>query len=97
MLFRNKNKLEGKKTVKNSHSVRVTFLFGCSSSSHSGFLYAIDADADASRARDLLPHLDDALAALPATDREAVVLRFFRGLSLRETGAALGTSVVAAR
>ena len=56
-----------------------------------------DADADASRARDLLPHLDDALAALPATDREAVVLRFFRGLSLRETGAALGTSEEAAR
>jgi RNA polymerase sigma factor (sigma-70 family) len=56
-----------------------------------------DADADACRARDLLPHLDDALAALPATDREAVVLRFFRGLSLRETGAALGTSEEAAR
>jgi RNA polymerase sigma factor (sigma-70 family) len=52
---------------------------------------------DASRAHDLLPHLDEALAALPAPDREAVVLRFLRGLSLRDTGAALGTSEEAAR
>ncbi len=32
-----------------------------------------------------------------AADREAIVLRFFRGLSLRDTGVALGTTEEAAR
>ena len=45
----------------------------------------------------LLPQLDDAMASLPDDDREALVLRFFRGLSLRDTGAALGTTEEAAR
>ncbi len=54
-------------------------------------------DEEALRAKTLLPHLDDALSALPAPDREAIVLRFMRGLSLRDTGAALGTTEEAAR
>jgi len=54
-------------------------------------------DEEAARARALLPHLDDALSTLPGPDREAIVLRFLRGLSLRDTGAALGTSEEAAR
>lgn len=54
-------------------------------------------DEEASRAKALLPHLDDALSTLADPDREAIVLRFLRGLSLRDTGAALGTSEEAAR
>jgi RNA polymerase sigma factor (sigma-70 family) len=56
-----------------------------------------DEDTDAPRAADLMPLLDDALAGLSEADREAIVLRFFRGLSLRETGAAMGTTEEAAR
>ena len=43
------------------------------------------------------PFLDDALAALGRTEREAVLLRLFEGHSLAETGAALGLSEEAAR
>ncbi len=56
-----------------------------------------DEDTDAPRAADLMPLLDDALAGLSEADREAIVLRFFRGMSLRETGAAMGTTEEAAR
>jgi len=56
-----------------------------------------DDDTDAPRAADLMPLLDDALAGLSEADREAIVLRFFRGMSLRETGAAMGTTEEAAR
>lgn len=45
----------------------------------------------------LAPNLDTALARLPDPDRQALLLRFFRGLSLRETGVALGLSEDAAR
>jgi RNA polymerase sigma factor (sigma-70 family) len=38
------------------------------------------------------PLLDDAMAALDDTDRAAVLLRYFENKSLREVGAALGTS-----
>jgi len=55
------------------------------------------ADDEARRAKVLLPHLDGALSSLTDVDREAIVLRFLRGLSLRDTGAALGTSEEAAR
>ncbi len=44
-----------------------------------------------------LPILDDALSDLGSADREAIMLRFFQGLSLRETGSALGTTEEAAR
>jgi RNA polymerase sigma factor (sigma-70 family) len=54
-------------------------------------------DEEAQRAGQLLPLLDQAMSALPEADREALVLRFFRDLSLRETGAALGTTEEAAR
>ncbi len=43
------------------------------------------------------PHLNAALAALSAKDREAVLLRFADGLSFPELSAALGTSENAAR
>lgn len=49
------------------------------------------------RAVEMLPLLDAELAQLSAPDREAIILRYFRGLSLRETGAALGTTEEAAR
>jgi RNA polymerase sigma factor (sigma-70 family) len=45
----------------------------------------------------IAPWLDAALAGLPATDRHAVVLRFFYGQSLREIGTALGGSEDMAR
>lgn len=51
----------------------------------------------AQRARQLMPLLDEAMSGLAGQDREAVVLRFLQGLSLRETGAALGTTEEAAR
>ncbi len=38
------------------------------------------------------PLLDDAMAALDDTDRTAVLLRYFENKSLRDVGAALGTS-----
>jgi RNA polymerase sigma factor (sigma-70 family) len=44
-----------------------------------------------------LPHLDDALGALPARDRDLLILRFFEGRSFREIGAALGKSDDAAQ
>jgi RNA polymerase sigma factor (sigma-70 family) len=56
-----------------------------------------DHDEDAPQFRELMPALDDAMSGLSATDREALVLRFFRGLSLRDTGHALGTTEEAAR
>ena len=43
------------------------------------------------------PLLDDALASLGDQDQTAVVLRFFEGRSLRETGTALGISEAAAQ
>jgi RNA polymerase sigma factor (sigma-70 family) len=52
---------------------------------------------EAQRARKLMPLLDEAMSGLSDTDREALVLRFMRGLSLRDTGAALGTTEEAAR
>lgn len=43
------------------------------------------------------PLLDEAMAALPAPDRTALVLRYFENKSLREVGAALGASEDAAQ
>jgi len=45
----------------------------------------------------IAPLLDDALAGLSATDRHAVVLRYFDGKSLGEVGAAMGASEEAAK
>ena len=56
-----------------------------------------DHDEDAPQLRELMPVLDDAMSGLSSADREALLLRFFRGLSLRDTGAAMGTSEEAAR
>lgn len=47
--------------------------------------------------RDLEPLLHDALAVLGEEERNAVLLRFFQGQSLRDTGVALGISEDAAR
>jgi RNA polymerase sigma factor (sigma-70 family) len=43
------------------------------------------------------PVLDEALAALSSKDREALLLRFYRSLSVREIAAALGIATDAAR
>jgi RNA polymerase sigma factor (sigma-70 family) len=43
------------------------------------------------------PVLDDALAALSSSDREALLLRFYRSLSVREIAAALGIATDAAQ
>lgn len=45
----------------------------------------------------LEPHLDEAVAALPDADRQAILLRYFENKSLREIGASLGTSDDAAQ
>jgi RNA polymerase sigma factor (sigma-70 family) len=47
--------------------------------------------------RQIEPELDEAMAALSAKDRGAVVLRFFENKSLREVGAAIGASEEGAR
>ncbi len=47
--------------------------------------------------QEIEPTLNDALAALGAADREAVLLRFFEGQSLAEVGARLGLSENTAR
>lgn len=39
--------------------------------------------------KSILPHLDDAMSKLKATEQNAIVLRFFEGRSWREVGAAL--------
>lgn len=46
---------------------------------------------------DIEPLLNSSLAALPARDREGVLLRFFQGLTFAEMGAVLGLSEDAAR
>lgn len=46
---------------------------------------------------DLSDRLDEALSRLPAADREALLLRFFSGKSLREVGQGLGLSDDAAQ
>jgi RNA polymerase sigma factor (sigma-70 family) len=52
---------------------------------------------DADRWQDLVPALDEAVARLPARDRDAVLLRYYRRLSLREVAEALGMTEDAAR
>ncbi len=47
--------------------------------------------------RELSPLLDDAVAALGASERDAIVLRFFQNRSLAEVGATLGASEDATR
>ncbi|HTV42500.1 MAG TPA: sigma-70 family RNA polymerase sigma factor [Candidatus Sulfotelmatobacter sp.] len=47
--------------------------------------------------RELSPLLEDAMAGLGATDRDAIVLRFFQNHSLAEVGMAIGASEDAAK
>ncbi len=47
--------------------------------------------------RELSPLLDNAMAGLGATDRDAIVLRFFQNRSLADVGMALGASENAAK
>ncbi len=56
-----------------------------------------DHDEEAPQLKELMPVLDDAMSGLSASDREALLLRYFRGLSLRDTGNAMGTTEEAAR
>lgn len=46
---------------------------------------------------ELRPVLDEVLAALPEKDREAILLRFFRALSVREVAGVLGIATAAAQ
>lgn len=46
---------------------------------------------------ELLPIIDDALDQLPDVDRQAVLMRFFEGRSMRDLGVALGVSEDAAK
>lgn len=59
-------------------------------------LNALDSDSP-SVWQALAPQLDAAMDTLDLNDRDAVVLRFFKGKSLREVGRALGTSEDAAQ
>ncbi len=43
------------------------------------------------------PVIDEALSSLPRGDREALLLRFYRSLTIREVGAALGIASAAAQ
>jgi len=47
--------------------------------------------------REMQPVLDDALAALSDKDREAILLRFYRSLTIREIGETLGIATDAAQ
>jgi len=47
--------------------------------------------------KDLQPVLDESLAALSVTDREAILLRFYRSLSVREVAGTLGIATDAAQ
>ena len=47
--------------------------------------------------KNIAPHLDDAIAALGDTDRDALLLRYFERKSAREMGAIFGTSEEAAQ
>jgi RNA polymerase sigma factor (sigma-70 family) len=52
---------------------------------------------DALKFEDIEPAIDGALRRLAARDRDAVIMRFLRQMSLREVGAALGVSEDAAK
>jgi RNA polymerase sigma factor (sigma-70 family) len=56
-----------------------------------------DETASDAQWRGLSPLLDDAVAALRTSDRDAIVLRFFQNRSLAEVGATLGASEDATR
>ena len=47
--------------------------------------------------KQIAPFLDDAIASLDEKDRTAIVLRYIKGMSLKEVGAALGWSEDAAK
>lgn len=47
--------------------------------------------------RDVRPVIDEALASLPEKDREALLLRFYRSMSVREVATALGIATDAAQ
>jgi len=53
-----------------------------------------DHDAEWNR---IEPMINEGLSALPSSDREALLLRYFDGLSVREMAGELGTTEVAAR
>ena len=54
-------------------------------------------ETEASAWADIEPVLNQSLAALKASDRDCILLRFFQGLTFAETGEALGLSEEAAR
>jgi RNA polymerase sigma factor (sigma-70 family) len=56
-----------------------------------------EAETEEQSWREIAPLLDEAVAGLSGNDQTAVVLRFFRGLSLREIAGATGSTEEAAR
>lgn len=60
-------------------------------------LMNLDSESRDLRWQDLAPVLDEALEHLNASDRQAVLLRYFQSQSLREVGRALGLSEDAAK
>jgi RNA polymerase sigma factor (sigma-70 family) len=58
---------------------------------------APSSSTSASESQDLAPMLDDAVASLRVRDRQLVVLRYMRGLSVAELAAEIGVSEPAAR
>jgi RNA polymerase sigma factor (sigma-70 family) len=56
-----------------------------------------EAEADAQAVETLQPLVDDALAALPGSDRDALLLRYFGGKTFGEIGLSLGLSDDAAQ
>ena len=57
----------------------------------------MDESAPAALWRELSPLLEDAMAGLGASDRDAIVLRYFQNRSMAEVGTALGASEDAAK
>lgn len=64
---------------------------------HEAFMQTLPNETETGAWPQIAPLLDEAMAGLGDTDRDAVVLRFFDGRSMQEVGAALGASEDAAK
>src|SRR5581483_7874407 len=61
------------------------------------FMQAQSTESSAADCRELMPHLDDAIAGLGARDRDAIVLRFINGRDNHHVAAVLGVTEGAAQ
>lgn len=66
-------------------------------SKRSRFAMETDHEPSSDAWQDIRPVVDEALAALPEKDREALLLRFYRSMSVREVATALGIATDAAQ